>query len=103
MTGYYSQDDMIHEVDLREESTNASNWIRMMQYTCAKIDRRCCVTGPAGEAFLADLAQEPDAFLKALAIRFLPCKMISQRNQMTDATQTTRPFPSHQDPKELRR
>ena len=35
MTGYYSQDDMIHEVDLREELDEciAENWIRMMPST----------------------------------------------------------------------
>ena len=48
MTGYYTQDDMIHEVDLREE----------LDECIAELD-----SDDAGEAFLADLAQEPDAFL----------------------------------------
>ena len=39
MTGYYSQDDMIHEVDLREE----------LDECIAELD--------------SDDAQEPDAFL----------------------------------------
>ena len=66
MTGYYSQDDMIHEVDLREELDECIAELDSddAEYACSEdwIDATG-VTGPAGEAFLADLAQEPDAFL----------------------------------------
>lgn len=66
MTGYYTQDDMIHEVDLREELDECIAELDSddAEYACGEdwIDA-AGVTGPAGEAFLADLAQEPDAFL----------------------------------------